>query len=110
MVESVASRVAREPTHLIFILKPKDDTSRGQLGSEHIFGLRQAARAVQPHLRVDGAEGLKHADPLQPLVDGAQLKRPAWCGGERGVPRGGCSGACDCKESRRCSSRGCMGV
>ena len=76
------------PNHLIFILKPEDDTSRGQLGSEHIFGLRQAARAVQPHLRVDGGEGLEHADPLQPLVDGAQLKRAAWCGGERGVPKG----------------------
>eukprot|EP00964_Phaeocystis_antarctica_P021726 scaffold12080_cov67-Phaeocystis_antarctica.AAC.4 len=62
-----------------------EQTSYQKLTSEHVFGLRQAVGAVQPHRRVDGTEGLQHADALEPLVDGAQLERPARCGGERGV-------------------------
>ena len=70
-------------------LKTKDYTSRSQLGSEHVLGLRQAAGAVQAHLGIDGAEGLEHADAPKPLVDRTQLEGPARCGGERGVPRVG---------------------
>ena len=52
------------------------------LGFGFGFGL-----AVQPHLRVDGAEGPQHAEALEPLVDGPQLERSTRCRGERGVPK-----------------------